>query len=675
LVERTWNSLLRVIEELLRVPTHRERVAIENVTPDVERGRFAVKRIVGDTIVVEVDAFTYGHDEIAVRLDHRRRGKHRWQSTWMQPLGNDRWRGELTAERIGELRFRVVAWRDPVATWQHGIIAKLDAGLDVELEREEGALLAEAYAKRARTDDAKALLAWAERLRSPQAIDASVRGELDEFLACTRAVLDPDDGHVYDHTSAIRVERALAGCAAWYELFPRSSSPDPRRPGTLADVTTRLDAIAEMGFDVVYLPPIHPIGFAHRKGANNTTTAAPGDPGSPWAIGSDDGGHTAVHPALGTIADFDRLVAAAKARGIEIALDLAFQASPDHPWIREHPAWFRHRPDGSVAYAENPPKKYEDIVPFDFDSEDAAGLWAALLEVVRFWIDHGVRVFRVDNPHTKPFAFWEWLITQTLGKEPDVVFLAEAFTRPRVMEQLAKIGFTQSYTYFTWRNTKHELTEYFTELTTPPLSDYFRPNVWPNTPDILNETLQHGTRGTFIARAVLAAGLASVYGVYGPAFELQERTPREPGSEEYLDSEKYQIRHWDTERPDSLRHFLARLNAVRRAHPALQRNDTLRFHHIDNDQLLCWSKSTATDHVLFFVNLDPRAVQSGWTGLDLSCLGVGWDEQFVVRDLVTGVAYDWRGPHNFVLLDPAAVPAHVFAVERAGADPGDTVTP
>jgi starch synthase (maltosyl-transferring) len=655
--------LLRINEEsVLRVPSHRERVAIERVSPDVERGRFAVKRIVDESVVVEADAFTYGHDEIAVRLDYRRRGKHRWQSTWMHPQGNDHWQGEFPVDRVGEFRFRLVAWRDPVATWRRDILTKFDAGQEVELEREEGARLAETAAKTARPTEAKALSSWAERLRS--GFDANARAELDQFVAYARAALDPDEGAVFEQTSTIRVERPLAGCAAWYELFPRSASPDPGRPGTLVDVIDRIDTIAGMGFDVLYLPPIHPIGLAHRKGANNTTDAGPDDPGSPWAIGGEAGGHTAIDPELGTPADFDRLVVAARDRGIDIALDLAFQASPDHPWIREHPAWFRHRPDGTVAYAENPPKKYQDIVPFDFESEDRVALWAALLAVVRFWMDHGVRVFRVDNPHTKPFAFWEWLIAHAQQDEPDVIFLAEAFTRPRVMEQLAKIGFTQSYTYFTWRNTKHELVEYFTELTTPPLSDYFRPNVWPNTPDILHETLQHGTRGTFIARAVLAAGLSAVYGVYGPAFELQERTPREPGSEEYLDSEKYQVRHWDIDRPDSLRFFLARLNEIRRAHPALQRNDTLRFHDIDNGQLLCWSKSTPTDHLLIIVNLDPVTTQGGFTALDLSCLGVGWDEPFVVRDLLTGASYDWHGPYNFVQLDPASVPAHVFAIER-----------
>ncbi|MCU1464653.1 MAG: alpha amylase catalytic region [Actinomycetia bacterium] len=664
-------NVFRVIEEfVLRVPNRPEQVEINRVSPDVDGGRYAVKRVVGDPVVVEADAFTYGHDEIAVRLDYRRhgRGKTRWQSVWMEPLGNDRWRGEFTVDRVGEFRFRVVAWRDPIATWRRDIVAKLDAGQDVDLEREEGAQLAEGAAKRVGPDDGKLLLTWANRLRTK--FDEATRADLEQLVAYDRSLLDPDDGNVFEQTSTIWVDRPLAGCSAWYELFPRSASPDARRSGTLADVADRIETIAAMGFDVVYLPPIHPIGVTHRKGANNRTQAQPGDPGSPWAIGGADGGHTAIHPGLGTLADFDRLVAAANGYGVEIALDLAFQASPDHPWIREHPRWFRHRPDGSLAFAENPPKKYEDIVPFDFDSEDRAGLWSALLDVVRFWIDHGVRVFRVDNPHTKPFLFWEWLIAQVRAKQPDVVFLAEAFTRPRVMEQLAKIGFTESYTYFTWRNTKHELIEYFTELTTPPLSDYFRPNVWPNTPDILHETLQHGSRGTFIARAVLAAGLSAHYGIYGPVFELQERAAREPGSEEYLDSEKYQIRHWDNDRPDSLRHFLARLNEIRRAHPALQRNDSLRFHDIDNGQLLCWSKSWGSDHVLVVVNLDPESVQSGWTSLDLSRLGVGWDDDYVVRDLLTGASYDWRGPHNFVRLDPASVPAHVFAVERVNAGSG-----
>ncbi len=648
------------------MPDDPEAVAIERVTPVVDAGRFASKCVVEDHVVVEADVFAYGHVELAVRLEHRRKEERRWRSAWMAPVGNDRWRGEFTVDRLGEYRFRVVAWRDHVATWQRDIEAKLEAGQDVRVDAEEGARLVEEVVKRAdrATPETDSLLAWARRLRG--GIDARTRTELTALVAIARTHLCRADAVVCDATSPVWADRPLAGCSAWYELFPRSASPDPERVGTLADVTDRVPAIAAMGFDVLYLPPIHPIGHTHRKAPNNRRDAQAGDPGSPWAIGSEAGGHTAIEPELGTFADFDRLVLRARRSGLEIALDLAFQCSPDHPWVREHPDWFRHRADGSIAHAENPPKKYEDIVPLDFECEDRAALWAALLDVVRFWADRGVRVFRVDNPHTKPFGFWEWLIARVRETDPDVLFLSEAFTRPRVMERLAKVGFTQSYTYFTWRNTKHELIEYFTELTQPPLIEFFRPNVWPNTPDILHATLQRGSRGTFLARAVLAACLSANYGVYGPAFELMERAPREEGSEEYLDSEKYQVRHWDVDRPDSLRHFLARLNEIRRAHTALQRNDTLRFHGIDNDQLLCWSKraSDGDDVVLCVVNLDPWNSQAGWTALDLGELGVPDDAPFVLHDLLTDAQYDWRGPHNFVELDPRSVPAHVFTIRR-----------
>jgi starch synthase (maltosyl-transferring) len=652
------------------VPDDPEAVAIERVTPDVDAGRFAAKRVVEDRVVVEADVFAYGHVELAVRLEHRRKEERRWRASWMAPIGNDRWRGDFAVDRIGEYRFRVVAWRDHVATWRRDVEAKLEVGQDVRMDAEEGARLVEELVKRAdrATPETESLLVWAQRLRG--GIDAQTRAGLSALVGLARTHLCRADAIVFDATSPVWTDRPLAGCSAWYELFPRSASPDPARAGTLADVADRARDIADMGFDVLYLPPIHPIGHTHRKGPNNRRDARPGDPGSPWAIGSDAGGHTAIEPELGTFADFDRLVLTARQHGLEVALDLAFQCSPDHPWVREHPDWFRHRADGSIAHAENPPKKYEDIVPLDFECEDRAALWEALLDVVRFWADRGVRVFRVDNPHTKPFGFWEWLIAQVRETDPDVLFLSEAFTRPRVMERLAKVGFTQSYTYFTWRNTKHELIEYFTELTHPPLIEFFRPNVWPNTPDILHATLQHGSRGTFLARAVLAACLSANYGVYGPAFELMERTPREEGSEEYLDSEKYQIRHRDLDRTDSLRPFLARLNKIRRAHAALQRNDTLRFHHIDNDQLLCWSKRTAPgdDVVLCVVNLDPWNTQSGWISLDLGELGVPDDAAFVLHDLLTNAKYEWRGPHNFVALDPRSVPAHVCTIGR-GATP------
>jgi starch synthase (maltosyl-transferring) len=666
------------------VPEETRRVAIEKVRPDVDGGRFAVKRVVDDVVRVEADVFTNGHDEIAVSLETRHRDGRTWKATAMAPLGNDRWAGSFVAAKQGEHRFRIVGWVDELATWRRDIEKKWAAGQDIGLDLESGARLAEEAAKRATSRDADALTVWAQRLREGQVlgtgvpapaagvdarVDARAIGALDRLVALARRHPDRSRATTFADTSPIWADVPLARCSAWYEMFPRSASPDPERSGTFADVVARLPYVAELGFDVLYLPPVHPIGHSHRKGPNNARVGQPGDPGSPWAIGAEAGGHTAIHPDLGTLDDFVRLVDAAREQGIEVAIDIAFQTSPDHPWVREHPEWFRHRADGSIAHAENPPKKYEDIYPIDFDSEDWPALWQALRDVVQFWIDQGVRVFRVDNPHTKPFAFWEWLIASVHASQPEVIFLSEAFTRPRVMERLAKVGFTQSYTYFTWRNSKHELIEYFQELTAPEHRDYFRPNVWPNTPDILHETLQHGTRGTFLARFVLAAGLSANYGIYGPTFELQERVAREEGSEEYLDSEKYQVRHWNLERSDSLRHFIAHVNRVRREHPALRRDDTLRFHHIDNDQLICWSKrdpadagATPNDVVLVVVNLDPQHTQSGWVHLDLDELGVDADVPFDVHDLLTDATYTWRGPHNYVSLDPGSVPAHLFTV-------------
>jgi starch synthase (maltosyl-transferring) len=426
-----------------------------------------------------------------------------------------------------------------------------------------------------------------------------------------------------------------------------------------------------MGFDVLYLPPIHPIGRDHRKGRNNSETAGPDDPGSPWAIGAAEGGHTAIHPELGTFEDFRRLVVRARGCGLEIALDLAYQCAPDHPYVREHPEWYRRRPDGTIQYAENPPKKYQDIYPFDFDSADWRGLWNELLGVVRFWMGEGVRIFRVDNPHTKPFPFWEWAIEEIHRTDPDVIFLAEAFTRPKVMYRLAKLGFTQSYTYFTWRNTKAELIEYFTELTRPPVSEFFRANLWPNTPDILHRYLQDGGRPAFAARLVLAATLGANYGIYGPAYELVEHQSAAPGSpppasEEYLNAEKYEIKHWDLGRPDSLRGLIAIVNAIRREYRALQRDDALVFHGIDNDQLICYSKTSPDGGppVLVVVNLDPHFAQAGWTALSLPALGLGPDEPFAVTDLVSGARYTWRGGRNYVSLRPAEQPGHIFRVER-----------
>jgi starch synthase (maltosyl-transferring) len=472
-------------------------------------------------------------------------------------------------------------------------------------------------------------------------------------------------------------DREKARFSTWYEMFPRSASSDPTRPGTFADVRAKLPYVAHMGFDVLYLPPIHPIGRTGRKGRDGATRAAVGDPGSPWAIGAAEGGHRSVHPELGSLDDFVDLVTAAAARGIDVAIDLAFQASPDHPWVQEHPAWFRHLPDGSIRYAENPPKRYEDIYPLDFDTADWKALWAELLEVVRFWVGQGVKVFRVDNPHTKPFAFWEWMIRLITDEHPEVIFLSEAFTRPAVMQQLAKVGFTQSYTYFTWRNAKWELEAYLNELTRTDVVDYFRPNFWPNTPDILSEALQTGGRAAFLSRLVLAATLSSNYGIYGPAFELQEHNPRSPGSEEYSHSEKYEIRAWDLARPDTLAEFIARVNKIRRDHGALQFNDSLRFHPVDNEQIIAYSKhrvvpvpdgdagATQRDVIVTVVSLDHAGVQSGWVDMDLAALGVDPARPYVMHDLLTGARYEWHGSRNFVMLDAAGLAAHLFSLEQS----------
>ena len=462
----------------------------------------------------------------------------------------------------------------------------------------------------------------------------------------------------------MNVERAKARFSAWYELFPRSFASTPGAHGTLRDCMDRLPYVAGMGFDVLYLPPIHPIGNSFRKGKNNTLAAGADDVGSPWAIGAKEGGHKAIHPQLGSLADFKRLVAEAKKFDIEIALDIAFQCTPDHPYVTEHPEWFRKRPDGSIQYAENPPKKYQDIYPLDFECENWQELWNELKSVILFWCEQGVRIFRADNPHTKAFPFWEWVIGGVKKDYPDALFLAEAFTRPKVMYRLAKLGFSQSYTYFAWRNTKSELIQYFTELAQTEVSDFFRANLWPNTPDILTEYLQFGGRPAFMTRLVLAAMLGASYGIYGPAFELCENVPREPGSEEYLNSEKYEIKHWDLEKPDSLRELIARVNRIRRENPALHSDRSLRFYPIDNPEILCFGKRTEdlSNVIVVAVNLDPHHTQSGWVELPSEELGLDPQQTFQMHELLTDARYLWQGKRNYIQLDPNSVPAQIFHV-------------
>jgi starch synthase (maltosyl-transferring) len=645
----------------------RRRAVIEDVTPHVDHGRFPVKRTEGDDVVVELVAYADGHDAIDCRLRYRKEGNELWSETPMQPLGHDRWRARFTVTEIGRYRYTASACVDHFLSWRRDLAKRIEADQDLTVAFQVGAQMVQAAVERATGPDAARLAAFARQLAQSseeQSRRATALGE--ELAALMQRYADRRFATTHAPELAVVVDRALARFGAWYEFFPRSCTDDPSRHGRFADCEPRLRAAAAMGFDVVYLPPIHPIGPTHRKGRNNKERAEPGDPGSPWAIGSEAGGYCAVHPDLGTLDDFRHFTAAAAKLGLEVALDLAFQCSLDHPYVREHPEWFLHRPDGSVQYAENPPKRYQDIFPLNFETENGKSLWEELLGVVSFWIDQGVRIFRVDNPHTKPFAFWEWLIARVKERDPDVIFLSEAFTCPAVMYRLAKLDFTQSYTYFTWRNTKWELTRYFTELTQTNVREFLRPNLWPNTPDILSEYLQLGGRPAFVTRLALAATLGASYGIYGPAFELCENRAREAGSEEYLDSEKYQIRVWPVDRADHLRDFIARVNRIRRENPALHFNTNLCFHSVDNDMLLCYSKATAdrSNVILVVVNLDPHHVQSGWVNLPLAEIGLDPEQPYQAHDLLSDARYLWSGERNYVELNPHVVPAHIFRLRK-----------
>ncbi|HEX5483582.1 MAG TPA: alpha-1,4-glucan--maltose-1-phosphate maltosyltransferase [Terriglobia bacterium] len=666
-----------------QTPAAPSRVIITHVHPEIEGGRFPAKRVEGDIVAVTADIFTDGHDLISAVLLSRRQGESAWTESPMRGLVNDAWTGSFAVREQGIYEYTLQGWVDHFKSWQRNLAKKAEARQDVLTDLKIGAQLLEDGSRRAASEGAAAaaqkLNEWASLLRGSQsatassgggpAIDAAAATELalsGEVTALMAQYPDKRLAAVYDPVLQVVVDRARAGFSAWYEMFPRSWSSEPGKHGAFRDCEAHLPYIAAMGFDVLYLPPIHPIGHTYRKGKNNSPVAGPDDVGSPWAIGSEEGGHKALHPQLGRFEDLERLIARARDHGLEIALDIAYQCSPDHPYAKTHPEWFLHRPDGSIQYAENPPKKYQDIYPLNFESEHWQSLWEELKSVVLFWIGKGVRIFRVDNPHTKPFAFWEWLIREIKAEYPEVIFLAEAFTRPKVMQQLAKLGFSQSYTYFAWRNTTQELTEYFTELTRSEMAEYFRPNLWPNTPDILTEYLQSGGRPAFMARLVLAATLGANYGIYGPAFELCENKPLAPGMEEYLNAEKYEIRSWDLSRSDSLKELIARVNRARKENPALQSNSNLLFHKLDNDQLIAYSKMTAdrSNVVLVVVNLDPRWAQSGWVNLPLEDLGLSPYIPFEIHDLLTGARYTWRGPRNYVRLDPNAIPAHLFRVGR-----------
>jgi starch synthase (maltosyl-transferring) len=644
----------------------RKRVIIENVSPEIDCGRFPAQRAVGESVKVQADIFADGHDLLAAELYYRKSGESQWHRTSMLFMVNDRWQGHFTVTQAGLYEFTITAWIDKFQTWKSSIEKKAAAGMDVSIELAEGSILVQEAAFLAGDRDAERLKSKAMDLvdpkRMPNRIPFTVDKELIQLMQCYPNRQNKTE---YDRILFIRAERVRARFSAWYEMFPRSCSDIPGRHGTFQDCIKRLPYISEMGFDILYLPPVHPIGNTNRKGKNNRIHAKPEDPGSPWAIGSAEGGHRSIHPDLGTLEDFRNLLAEARKYKIEIAMDMAFQCSPDHPYANTHRNWFRIRPDNTIQFAENPPKKYEDIYPFDFETTDGESLWKELLDVMRFWIHQGIHIFRVDNPHTKPLPFWEWLISEIKQEFPEIIFLAEAFTRPKIMYRLAKCGFTQSYTYFTWRNLKHEIEQYFNELTQTNAKEFFWPNLWPNTPDILPEYLQLGGRPAFLIRLTLAATLSSNYGIYGPAFELCVSQPKETFSEEYLNSEKYEIYHWDIASPDSLKPFITRINRIRRENKALQANH-LQFHETSNEDIICYSKHSADyeNIVVVVVNLDPHHTHFAWLTLPVTQFGFNPDQTFQVHDLVSNARFMWHPGKNYVELDPKVVPAHIFRLRR-----------
>jgi starch synthase (maltosyl-transferring) len=725
-MEPTTDTRTDAVRAVARLPENgRQRLVVERVSPEIDGGRFPIKRTVGESVVVSADLFADGHDVIAGVLRYRAlpapadgtasEADTAWQEVPLHHIENDRWGARFSVEALGRAEYTIEAWVDHFGTWLKGLIAKAEAGQDVSSELLEGAELIQRAtgrvraagfgaqdqpkpalgsrsasvggARRGAPDEKRRLQEVADTLRSDLPQRARVSAARDpELQALMDARPDRSDSTTYARVLSVIVDPVRARYGAWYEMFPRSITPDPTRGGTFREAETRLPEIAAMGFEVLYLPPVHPIGTTHRKGRNNTLKAEPGDPGSPWAIGSPDGGHTGIDLGLGTIDDFDRFVRVANRLGLEVALDIAFQASPDHPWVREHPEWFRHRPDGTIKYAENPPKRYQDIYPINFESSEWEALWAALRDVFLFWVEHGVKIFRVDNPHTKPFRFWEWCIAEIQRDHPDTIFLAEAFTRPKVMRYLAKCGFSQSYTYYTWRNQASELREYLTELTRTELQEYMRPNFFVNTPDILHEYLVHGGRPAFEVRVILAATLAASYGIYS-GYELCENVPVRPGSEEYLDSEKYQIKVRDYNAPGNLNELIARVNQIRREFAALQQNATLAFHATDNPTLLFYSKSLPAeagsdgtlaeagsrgsgtgradarhDRVFVVASTDPRNVQHGWVQVPTWELGLTDRPAYVVEDLLDGARYTWHGEWNYVRFEPSSRMAHIFVI-------------
>ncbi|POB09139.1 alpha-1,4-glucan--maltose-1-phosphate maltosyltransferase [Sulfobacillus sp. hq2] len=643
------------------------RVFVLNVSPSVDCGRFPIKRIVHDTVTVSADLVADGHDVVRGRLAYRVRPDGLWQFVPLAHQGNDRYQGTFKTTTVGVYEYRVEGYIDAYATWRERFEKKRAINQDLPRELAQLAQIIAQHLAMASSlpEDVRIQLAQVQQQLESLDVEAAADVATSKVLQDLMLKVQDDQDVGRSEIFLVRVDRPRALFGAWYEFFPRSCAREGGRHGTFAESEPFLEYVAGLGFDVVYLPPIHPIGTIHRKGVNNHTTAKASDPGSPWAIGSAQGGHLAIEPSLGTLADFDHFHQTVRQLGMELAMDITFQCAPDHPWVQEHPEWFSHFPDGSIQYAENPPKKYEDVYPLNFDTPAWQALWEALKDVVKFWADRGVRIFRVDNPHTKPLAFWEWLIGQIQAQYPDAIFLSEAFTRPKLMYALSKAGFSQSYTYFAWRNTPADLRQYLMELTRTEVKEFFRPNFWPNTPDILPEFLQTPNVTAFAIRLILAATLAASYGIYGPAYELLESRPVRPGSEEYDHSEKYEIRHWDLSHTPNLQHLIRQVNAIRHQEAALHNNHSLEFHGCDNPMLLVYSKQSQVDGrvLLMVVNTDPVYTQSGWTALNMQILGMADDAVYIVHDLLTDARYEWRGPYNYVELRPDSYNAHIFRIE------------
>ena len=655
----------------MNIDGHR-RVSIDNLTPEIECGKAPIKRIINEDINIKVDIYGDGHDKVDAVLLYREKGfnsgkEKKWSEKPLKFEGNDRWSSQLSFTHTGTYEYTIEAWIDHFATWQYGLRKKFEAGQDIETELKIGAQIIEESISRGNASQKKKLQSWVDILNRDVNDKKSVSLALsDQVTNLMYELRDRTKSTRYNKNLEVWVQRKKALFSSWYEFFPRSTAPNKGEHGTFKTSENILPEIARMGFDVIYLPPIHPIGKSFRKGVNNATEANPEDPGSPWAIGAKEGGHKSLHPELGSMADFISLVNKAKELDMEIALDFAIQCSQDHPYVKEHPQWFKWRPDGTVQYAENPPKKYQDVLPVNFENADWENLWNELKSIVEFWIDKGVKIFRVDNPHTKSFIFWEWLIKEINQKYDGIIFLAEAFTRPRVMEKLGKIGFTQSYTYFTWRNTKEEFVEYMTELTKSQMREYFRPNFWPNTPDILPISLEDKEEPSFLIRLLLAGTLSSNYGMYGPLFEfgLNEAYP---GKEEYTRSEKYEIKHWDWVKPTRIKEVITILNRIRKENEALQSTWNIEFCDTDNDQIICFSKESQdkNNQLIITISLDPEHTQSGWVKIPLNSLGLKDNQPFAVHDLLTDSKYFWENEWNYVALHPQGIPGHIFRIEKS----------